>query len=98
MAGLNHYLVSYDISDPNRLREVHRTMKGFGRGLHYSVFQCDLTPTGVVELRASLERIINHDKDRVMIVDLGPVKGSIKRRIIFLGRPPEDFSRRAVIV
>jgi len=98
VTGLNYYLVSYDIADPKRLREVHRTIKGFGRGLHYSVFRCDLTSKGVVELRASLDGIINHAEDRVMIVDLGPVEGSTERRIIFLGRPPKEISREAVIV
>jgi len=98
MTGLNFYLVSYDISDPKRLREVYRTMKGFGRGLHYSVFRCDLTSQGVVELQASLDKIINHNQDRVMIVDLGPVEGSTEKRIIFLGRHLPAMTREAVIV
>ena len=98
MTGLNFYLVSYDIADPKRLREVHRTMKGFGRGLHYSVFRCDLTHQGVVELKASLDEIINHLQDRVMIIDLGPVEGSNEKRIIFLGCHPPEMTREAVIV
>jgi len=98
MAGLNFYLVSYDIADPKRLREVHRTMMGFGRGLQYSVFRCDLTPQGVVELKASLDEIINHAHDRVMIVDLGPVNGSNKGRVTFLGRHTSEMTREAVII
>ncbi len=27
------YLVAYDISDPKRLRRVHRTMRGYGDAL-----------------------------------------------------------------
>ena len=37
------YVVSYDIMDPKRLHHVHRTMKGFGDPLHYSIFRCNLT-------------------------------------------------------
>jgi CRISPR-associated protein Cas2 len=33
------YLVSYDISDPKRLRKVARSLEGFGVRLQYSVFE-----------------------------------------------------------
>ena len=36
------YLVSYDISDPKRLRKVARSLEGFGVRLQYSVFECPL--------------------------------------------------------
>ncbi|HUM81972.1 MAG TPA: CRISPR-associated endonuclease Cas2, partial [Methanothrix sp.] len=44
------YIVSYDIMDPRRLHTVHKTMKGFGEPIHYSVFRCNLTDKGKVEL------------------------------------------------
>jgi CRISPR-associated endonuclease Cas2 len=39
------YLVAYDIADPKRLQRVHRTMRGYGDPLQYSVFRCILSPT-----------------------------------------------------
>jgi hypothetical protein len=37
---------------------VHKTMKGFGDPIHYSVFRCLLTAKGKVELVAALTEII----------------------------------------
>lgn len=100
MSGRNCYVVSYDIMDPKRLQKVHRTMKGFGEAIHYSVFRCDLTPKGRVELVAALTDLIKHDQDRVMIVDLGPSDGGAVQRIEFFGihAKDPDSPRRAIIV
>ena len=85
MTGLHVYIVSYDISDPKRLYYVHKTMKGFGDSLHYSVFRCNLSRKGRIELVAALNEIIKHDEDRVMIIHLGPLDGEVEKRIEFLG-------------
>jgi CRISPR-associated protein Cas2 len=100
MSGLNCYVVSYDIMDQKRLQKVHRTMKGFGEAVHYSVFRCDLTLKGRVELVATLTDLINHDQDRIMIVDLGPSDGTANERIEFIGIHSQDREspRKAVIV
>ncbi len=98
MSGLNAYIVSYDISDQKRLYQVHKTMKGFGDPLHYSVFRCDLSPKGRVELVAALTDIIKHDEDRVMIINLGPLEGEVDRRIEFLGVRPEMNDHSAIVV
>ncbi len=98
MGGLNCYVVSYDIMDQKRLYRVHRTMKGFGDPIHYSVFRCNLTPKGKVEMMAVLSDQIKHDKDRVMIVDLGPLEGRVEDRIEFLGVYPDEAERKAVVI
>jgi len=98
MSGLNVYIVSYDISDQKRLYAVHKAMKGYGDALHYSVFRCNLSPKGKVELVATLTNTIKHDEDRVMIINLGPLEGEVDRRIEFLGIRPEANDRSAIIV
>ena len=98
MSGLNCYVVSYDIMDHKRLYRVHKTMKGFGEPIHYSVFRCNLTPKGKVELLAALFELIKHDEDRVMIVDMGPIEGKVEDRIEFLGVYPDETERKAIIV
>ena len=52
-AGRTRYLVSYDISDPKRLRQVHKTVKDFGWPMQYSVFICDVDAVEMVMLKAS---------------------------------------------
>lgn len=98
MTSLNFYLVSYDISDQRRLREVRKAVEGFGRRLHYSVYRCDLNRKGKVELEAELSGLINHKEDRVMLIDLGPADSDTENRITFLGRHGRDYGRDAVIV
>jgi len=100
LSGLNCYVVSYDIMEPKRLCRVHRAMKGFGEPVHYSVFRCDLTPKGRVEMVAALTDLIQQDEDRIMIIDLGPVEGRVEERIEFLGMHPEqkEEERKVIIV
>jgi len=95
---LHCFLVSYDVSDAKRLRLMNRVLKGFGEALHYSVFRCDLSRRGWVELLAAIESVMNHSEDRVFVVDLGPVDGSVDRRITFLGKKFEGRKRGAIIV
>jgi CRISPR-associated protein Cas2 len=85
LSGLNCYVVSYDIREQKRLCKVHRAMKGFGEPVHYSVFRCDLTPRGKVEMVAVLTDLIAADEDRIMIINLGPSDGRVEEQIEFLG-------------
>lgn len=94
------YIVSYDISDPQRLRRVHRTMRGYGDALQYSVFRCDLSPSERILLIEDLTKIINHREDQVMIINLGPAEGRGRESIETIGRAQgtEPEERIAVIV
>ncbi|MDD4652883.1 MAG: CRISPR-associated endonuclease Cas2 [Methanothrix sp.] len=97
MTGLQSYVVSYDIMEPKRLAEVHKTMMGYGQTLHYSVFRCDLNSKGLDAMVADLDRIINHKEDRIMIIDMGPAKGCAGERIRFLGIKQKWENHRAKI-
>jgi len=98
MSEMKSYIVSYDIMDPKRLHTVHKTMKGFGDPIHYSVFRCNLTDKGKVELMAALTDIVKHNEDRIMIVDLGPLDGRVEDRIDFIGLHPPEMERKSIIV
>jgi CRISPR-associated protein Cas2 len=80
------YLVTYDISDPKRLRQVFKTMKGFGRHLQFSVFSCDLSEMALMRLKLALSAIIDSHHDQVLIVDLGPSEGRAAEAFESLGR------------
>ena len=71
MAQRKRYLVAYDIREDKRLRKVHKTMKGYGWPLQYSVFICDLDRIELLALRTDLGEIIHHAADSIAIVDLG---------------------------
>lgn len=92
------YIVTYDISDPRRLRRVYRTMRGFGEHLQLSVFCCDLTATDRARMIAALDAIVQHDEDQVVLVDLGLTSAGPIKAMEALGRPLGIKGRRAVIV
>ena len=92
------YIVSYDISDQKRWRQVFRTMKGYGEWLQLSVFQCRLSRRRHAELIALLDEIIHHDDDHILLVDVGKVE-SINPRISSLGKSSyQPVERKTVIV
>lgn len=94
----NTYLVCYDISDDLRLRKVHKTMRGFGDHLQYSVFECQLTRTDLARCRHLLSEIINNREDQVLFVDLGPVEGRGDRVITALGRSYSPLDSPCIVV
>ena len=97
MGRLKVFIVSYDISDPKRLYRVHKTMKGFGDPIHYSVFKCKLSEKDKIELIAAFSDIIKHDEDRIMIIDLGFVCGDVDDRIEFIGVHLKENDRQSII-
>jgi len=94
----NSFIVSYDISDPKRLRQVFKIMRGWGDHLQFSVFECQLTRMDLSELRAELAEIIHHDDDQVLFVDLGPSEGRGDRVITALGKPYTAVDAPCIVV
>lgn len=94
----NSFIVSYDISDPKRLRKVFELVKGYGDHIQLSVFRCELSPTEVLDLRAGLGDIIHHLEDQVLFIDLGPEDGRARTAIASLGRGYIGPERGAVIL
>jgi len=92
------YLVCYDISNDKRLRQVFKTMRGYGDHLQYSVFECQLTSTDLISLRIELSAIIHHDQDQVLFVNLGPAEGRGDRVITALGRPYTRVDAPCIVV
>jgi CRISPR-associated protein Cas2 len=81
------YLVCYDIADDKRLRRVFKTCKNYGDHLQFSIFECDLSPSEKVQMESALKDIIDHTKDQVLFVTLGPAAGRGDRVMNALGIP-----------
>lgn len=73
----NTFLVCYDIANDLRLRKVHKTMRGFGDHLQYSIFECQFTPTDLVRCRHALAQIIHHKRIRCCSSTLVPPKAAV---------------------
>ena len=92
------YLVTYDISDPKRLRRVYKVLRQWGDHLQFSVFRCEVGAADLVRLRCALDAEINHKEDQILFVSLGPVSGRGKQSIDSLGRPYTHPERHAIVV
>jgi len=92
------YLIAYDIANEKRLRLVFKTMRNWGDHIQFSVFECQLTATDLVKLRAELAAIIHRDQDQVLFVLLGPAEGRGERVITALGKPYTRLDSPCIIV
>ncbi len=81
------YLVSYDVSDDKRREKVYRSLLARGDHTQFSVFICELGDRELARVKGILDRIVHHDEDQVLIVDLGPIKRDSGRIIAAVGRP-----------
>ena len=73
--------VSYDIADPGRLRRVATLCEGYGERVQKSVFECGVTPDGLIALRA----LIDPREDRVLLQPLCP---HCRHAMVWQGKPP----------
>jgi len=91
------YIVTYDISDERRWRRVFKLMRGYGRWLQLSVFQCRLSAQRRAELAQRLEAAIHGRDDHVLILDLGPAD-KVDPRVESLGKSFQPVTRTAVVI
>jgi CRISPR-associated protein Cas2 len=92
------YIVTYDIADQKRWRAVFKLMQGYGEWAQLSVFQCRLNAPRHAEMLATLDEIIHHTEDHVLLIDLGPAD-QIKPKVVSLGkRQFEAIERHAIVV
>jgi len=98
MARRKRYLVAYDIRDDKRLRRVHKTVKGYGWSLQYSVFICDLDAMELLSLKTDLGAVIHHAADSIAIVVLGAPEERVRECFQFMGVAARLPASGAVII
>ncbi len=94
-----HYIVSYDISDPARLRRVYKTVRDYGEGIQLSVYACQLTDRDRATLECKLLDILNQHEDQVIFIKLGVVAESddTPPRCTVLGRKLVPGNARVLV-
>jgi CRISPR-associated protein Cas2 len=95
---LHSYIVTYDVSDPKRLRRVFKIMKSYGEHLQLSVFRCELDEMRLLTVKKLLSDAILHGVDQVLIVDMGPTDGRARGAVDAIGKPYEPPDRRALVL
>ena len=60
-------LVTYDITDPKRLRKTHKFLKEFGLNTQKSVFECDIDEVALKRIRQFCKKSLDLSSDSVRI-------------------------------
>ena len=82
-------LISYDISDNKRRRNVAKILEGHGYRVQYSVFECELTAAQIKKLQARLRKWVNlRDEDSIRFY---PLYGDSADKVQVIG---VDYSRQ----
>ena len=73
-------LVTYDIPKNKRRLKIMKTLEGFGSRVQYSVFECQLKPAQLIEMRKKLYHLAK-EEDSVRLYYLS--SDDVKRIEIF---------------
>ena len=81
-------LITYDLetvtpAGKKRLRQVAKVCLDYGQRVQNSVFELNIYPADMVEIKSKLEKIIDPKKDSIRIYNLGK---NWERRVESLGR------------
>lgn len=86
-------VVSYDIADDKRRTKVMKIVEGYGRRAQYSVFECEVRPADLRELRDRLQAVIQDQWDDVRFYALCD---ACLANVVVLGKAtvhrPEDYA------
>jgi len=94
----NVYLVTYDISNPKRLRRIFKLMKRFGDHVQFSVFVCRLSERRKKNLELLISDIIEPEEDQVLVFSIGSEKNFKVEDVVTLGIPFLYEYRKPIIV
>ncbi len=60
-------LITYDITDPKRLRKMHTFLKEYGLNTQKSVFECDIDDNALKLIREFCRETLDLETDQVRI-------------------------------
>lgn len=94
--GVRLTLVAYDVPDDRRRTRMAELLGSYGNRVQFSVFMLRLSVVKTARLRRSLESLMIHGVDSVLMCDLGPADDS-KPRYEFLGGQPDSVETSFII-
>lgn len=83
-----YVIITYDVetkskSGNKRLRDVAKICKNYGQRVQNSVFELQIYPADLVEIKNKLEGVIDKQRDSIRIYNLGKNR---ERRVETLGK------------
>ncbi|MEW6419015.1 MAG: CRISPR-associated endonuclease Cas2 [Nitrospirota bacterium] len=64
------FMICYDIIDDARRRKMQKLLEGYGEGVQYSVFECDISDSQYRDLKGKVFSSIKRDEDNVRFYPL----------------------------
>jgi CRISPR-associated protein Cas2 len=64
------WVISYDVPNDRRRRQVAKILEGYGERVQYSVFECDLDEAKTTRLEIQLLRQIDEKEDDIRFYPL----------------------------
>lgn len=89
------YLISYDISSPERQRKVRNVLAEYGIPVQKSVFECGLNSSDFNNLLEYLEQIMEESSDTLRVYQICK---TCRPRIISLGLDKNDIKQEFFII
>lgn len=88
----SHFFITYDIADPKRLNQVAKIIKKYLNRRERSVYDGNLSPARLKQLKKEIENVIEKTEDHCTII---PLTELCRRNIQIIGKPLFDYSTNA---
>lgn len=80
---MTFWVISYDVPNNKRRRQIAKILEGHGQRVQYSVFECDLDETKTARLELQLLREIDEKEDDIRFY---PLNRADIERVRMLGK------------
>lgn len=90
-------LIAYDVPDDRRRARLARVLEEYGDRIQYSVFVVDLLPSGLIEMKTRLRRVLDTTEGSVLMCDLGLCSTLTDEQFSFLGLSREITEQGSMI-
>jgi CRISPR-associated protein Cas2 len=89
------FVVSYDIVDDKRRKELSDYLESYGVRVQYSVFETELNQSQIDQMIKGIKKRIKSDEDTVRIY---PIADNLRDAIITIGTDKGHFFDGSVII
>ncbi|MCX7812499.1 CRISPR-associated endonuclease Cas2 [Pseudothermotoga sp.] len=89
------FVVSYDVTDDKRRKELSDYLESYGVRVQYSVFETELAESQLDQLVRGIKKRIKPEEDTVRIY---PITKGVRDKIVTIGKDKGRFFDQDVIV
>ncbi len=90
-----HIVLSYDIPNNKRRERLRKTLLRYGMRVQFSVFECDLMPRQIEQLKRDIKAVIDMNEDNVRYY---LICGNCAKSVEFFGGKPLTEAKEIYVV